>query len=217
MNDSLISALTVAIEESNKPGIVEYLTVAFTFVLTLVAVFSFIIAKRIKISEYLKPLNDFASLTGKLASKILPGVLAKFEVKGFAPEGITAKMAEITSSAAFNIESPKALNDYGIEILKGSGVDKIIDENYVHFVSKIDGDEKPKNGLVVEERAFYAINEEEDNDMLNAVQVYLYENSRMAFETIALIGSIYLRDKYLDDNPTIAPEPEPPKVSQNPE
>ena len=219
MNDSLVSALTVAIQESNKPGILAYLTVLFTFVLAGVAVASFILARRIKVAEHLKPLNDFAHLVGSLTSKILPGMLQRFEKKGFAPEGTIAKMAEITSSAAFNIGSPKELNDYGFEILENSGIGKIIDNNYKHFASKVDGEERPKNGLIVEERAFYAISKEkeEDNEMLNTVQVYLYENPDIAFETIVLVGSIYLRNKYLENNPSIVPEPEPPEVSSDPE
>ncbi len=217
MSDSLVSALTVAIQESNKPGILSYLTVIFTFVLAGVAVLSFILARRIKVAEHLKPLNDFVHLVGSLTSKILPGMLAKFETKGFAPEGATARMAEITSSAAFNIGSLRELTDYGIEILEGSGINKIIDDNYAHFASKVDGEERPKNGLTVEERAFYVINSEEDSDMLNSVQVYLYENSDMAFETVVLVGSIYLREKYLEKNPSIAPEPESSEGSPNPE
>lgn len=217
MSDSVITALTVAIQESTKPSILAYFTAVFTFILTLVAVLSFVLAKRIKVSEHLKPLNEFVRLAGSLTAKILPGVLDRFEKKGFAPKGSTVRMAEVTASAAFNVESPKVLNDYGIEILESSGLNTIIDDNYDYFASKLDGEEMPKNGLVVEERAFYAISEQEDNDMLNQVQAYLYENPDRAFDTVVLIGSIYLRDEYLKNNPNIVPEPEPPEVNPHPE
>lgn len=63
--------------------------------------------------------------------------------------------------------------------------------------------QKIRNLQDVEQQSFYVLKETEDDKIADPLKNYLYNNPTRNINTIFFVGSIYLRDKYLEKHPEL--------------
>ena len=178
-------------------------------IVTFGSIILFLIGWKNRWLERLKPFKTMVGRANSFMDEILPSMMSTFETKGLAPEGTLAKWTTIVSQDVVSSKSPKFLTKSGEEFLEDTGMKNIIDENLTPLISTLEK-EKLDNAFDVEERAFYVIKEFEDSRKSTRLKNYLYSHSNETMESIILVGSIYLRDKYLEKYPKL-------KVNENSE
>lgn len=141
-------------------------------------------------------LDVVATKATALMDKIVPRILQGLEKSGVIPENTLAEWTEFLSSANYNVNSPKQLNENGNKLLSDCGIKGIIDKNTQMFESELDA-AKLTTALDVEEKAFYVLDNHKDNEIFKSLKVYIYNNSKVDVFLCLYVGSLYLRNIYL--------------------
>lgn len=100
------------------------------------------------------------------------------------------------------LNSPLQLTEKGKNLLKESHLSEIIDDNLDKFLENI-AEKSPQTGYDVETSAFLAIFSFFNDPIMNPFKHYLYEHPKVNQDDILKLGSIYLREKYLEKHPEI--------------
>ncbi|MFZ3076851.1 MAG: hypothetical protein WA139_00150 [Candidatus Aenigmatarchaeota archaeon] len=93
--------------------------------------------------------------------------------------------------------SPLQPTDFGLELLKKSGMEEYVKANEDSLIKKVK--EKLKKGYTaydVQEQSIKLMVELKDGNMLNTIKEYAFNNG-MSIETILRLGGLMLRDKFL--------------------
>jgi hypothetical protein len=113
--------------------------------------------------------------------------------------------------------SPYKITSFGEVLLENSGAKKCVDDNVNFFILEIQKLE-PKVALDVEQNALSVLNENLKHDFFNDIKNYIYNlpnpteildkanNStklNIKMESVLMVMSIYLRDKYFELHPEI--------------
>lgn len=95
-------------------------------------------------------------------------------------------------------ESPLKPTEYGAQLIKDSGLEKVIDENRDFLRTKLKASlPKDYTEYDVQEKARSLFIELKDNPILNPVKKWVYENPT-DIEVILKVGGLWLRDDFLD-------------------
>lgn len=137
--------------------------------------------------------------------KIAPEVLKYLEDNSLVPDGTFGKCMAIATEDIILSQSPKRLTEEGERILRDSGIQKIIDSSLDGFISKLKK-KHLKGPLELEEQCLYLLKNEKDEKATLRLENYLYNHPEYTINTILLVGSIYLRDKYLEKHSDILKE-----------
>jgi len=148
----------------------------------------------------LQAIKTMASTVNAFMEKILPDLLQGFEKKGFVPSGALSSWAKVVSAEKYSIKSPKRLNKEGQLVLKESGMKEIIDTHMKTFIKELK-DENLESPLDLENRSFEILKSKEKDKITIPLRYYLYDHSDEDIDTIFFVGSIYLRDKYIERHP----------------
>lgn len=113
--------------------------------------------------------------------------------------------------------SPYKITTYGEELMTLSGARKCIDDNVDYFIRLIE-EREPKVALDVEQYALSVLNENTKHEMFNDIKNYVFNSPAsvtvkvndgppmditIKIESILMVMSIYLRDKYFQKHPEI--------------
>jgi hypothetical protein len=98
--------------------------------------------------------------------------------------------------------SPLQLTEDGEKLIKEVKLDKAFEENTDDFLNCIES-EQPKLKYDVEIAAIKSISMLYDNEYMNPVKVFLYNNPNRSIENVAPTLGVYIRDKYLEMHPEI--------------
>ncbi len=112
-------------------------------------------------------------------------------------------------------QSPRALNQYGLELFRDIDGNKFLEQNKHRLFAFIDA-ESPKTAYDVEEDAKRAVFSLRDDDSFNEIKVWLYNSPAkkikiggketdycFALEDACFVISLPLRDMYLEEHPEI--------------
>lgn len=112
-------------------------------------------------------------------------------------------------------QSPRALNQYGLELFRDIDGNKFLEENRQRLFAFIDA-ASPKTAYDVEEDAKKAVFSLRNDDSFNAIKVWLYNSPAkkikiegketdycFALEDACFVISLPLRDMYLEAHPEI--------------
>jgi len=142
-----------------------------------------------------------------------------------ASKSVGARIDEVLKHLALNkvseSKSPRALNDYGKQILTQSGIGTIVDDQLDNIVEKVRA-KNPENAYQVQEMVLDVVQKLiEDDKIKNEVEQAAFK-SGVTVDVVLLVGGIYIRDKVLDkldmhpeeiDKHT--PKPGAPKTPEN--
>ncbi|MFH1089772.1 MAG: hypothetical protein V1716_05115 [Candidatus Uhrbacteria bacterium] len=111
------------------------------------------------------------------------------------------------NSTNFNVAelqtySPLTLTPGGEEFIKTIGFNNVFNTNKTEFFGFIDS-EKPKLKYDVEFAAIRCISSLYDQDIMNFLKVFFYNNPSRNLENTAPTLGVYVRDKYLAEHPEI--------------
>ncbi len=162
----------------------------------IASLIAIIVAWRAWRGKWLTPVNKLASTGNAFARKILPGVLEQFEDKDLAPKGTLKTWTEVVSEEFYKAHSLKKPSKEGKAILQESGIGKIIDVNQDALIAEMETS-KPDTAEEVESLAFYVLVDKYDEEIMKPLKIYLFNNPDMSWGSVLLVGSYYLRDKYL--------------------
>ena len=114
--------------------------------------------------------------------------------------------------------SPYLITNIGFQLLEMSGGKKVIDNNLEFFIHEI-RELNPKTPYDAEDYAFSVVLKNIGNEIFNPVKNFIYYSPEkiemhdpdanlkievhISMEGILNVMSIYLRDKYIEENPTI--------------
>lgn len=93
-------------------------------------------------------------------------------------------------------QSPVSLTDRGLNFLKDSGSERVIDDNFEELLKQVEA-LNPKTPYDVQEDARKVIEKLRDDDRLNPIKNYLFKEGATMEDAIAVMG-VYLRDKVLE-------------------
>lgn len=117
----------------------------------------------------------------------------------------------------YKAESPLKITEKGMEIIEKIGFKKTIDDNLPYFFKFIDG-LKPKSALDVEETCIGVIRyliTDKKKIIFNDVENFLYNNPQYNKPEYFKVAGLYLRDKYLEQNPSFLPPRDEESINQN--
>lgn len=140
--------------------------------------------------------------------EIAPEVFKYLEDNKSVPQGTFSKsMSVATKGYVVESASHKQLTEEGERLLQNSGIQKIIDSSLDNFIEALEN-KQLKSPLEVEEQSLYLLKNENEKDEKATLHLekYLYNHPEYTKNTILLVGSIYLRDKYLEKHPDILKE-----------
>lgn len=105
--------------------------------------------------------------------------------------------------------SPLYLSDSGKKLLQDSGLGRIISDNEAELIRKLK-ERKPQTAYDVEKEAFLVLADfiSEKEDANRTIKNFIFNNPQIEgrnidFPDLAFVGSISLRDVYLDKNPSL--------------
>lgn len=182
--------------------ILQILAYSVTVLAGIGTIIGIIVAWRKRWFQQLKPFSKMANTVNIFMAEMLPSILEKFESKDLCPDGTLVKWVTLISKDKISISSPKILNEKGKKILEESGIKEIIDNNKSELIKKLK-DKKIKNLLDIEKQSFYVLKSLEKREVFVPIKNYLYNNPDSYIEAILFVGSIYLRDKYFKEHPTL--------------
>lgn len=91
--------------------------------------------------------------------------------------------------------SPVSLTERGAKLLKDSGGEKFVDENFDELLAAVDT-MNPKTAYDVQEDSKEAIKKLADDDRINDIKNFLFKDGS-TLEDVFIVMSIYLRNKIL--------------------
>ena len=160
----------------------------------------------IKAYKFLKKvflsLDLYMKKSTALMDKIVPRILKGFEDKGFVAPNTLVEWTEIVSANNYTTTSPKKLNNTGKQILTDCSIKQIIDGNTGVFLNDLDS-MGLKTALDVEEKSFYVLDNRKEEDIFKSLKNYIYNHSDVDIYTCLFVGSLYLRDLYLQQHPNL--------------
>lgn len=117
----------------------------------------------------------------------------------------------------FNTSSPIQLNAFSKELLEESGAKHFVDSSYEKLSEKVE-DKKPKSLLDINQFAISVIFDLTDTEAFSKIKDFIYQNpnykgKRVDLSLIITLTSLYLRDKYLENNPELIEKDEEPERS----
>lgn len=98
--------------------------------------------------------------------------------------------------------SPYQLTDAGKKMIGDMGFDDVFANNKDDFFGCID-DEKPKFKYDVETAAIQSVFALSDQEYMNFLKIYFYNNPKRNLQNTAPTLGVYIRDKYLEAHPEI--------------
>ncbi|QQS20881.1 MAG: hypothetical protein IPL87_05055 [Candidatus Moraniibacteriota bacterium] len=98
--------------------------------------------------------------------------------------------------------SPLQLTEKGEEFLEAKAFDHIFRDNKDVFFASISAD-KPSSKYDVETSAYKTIFALLEQPFFNPVKKFYYEHPNESIQSFAKVGSIFLRDRYLESHPEI--------------
>lgn len=149
------------------------------------------------LSEHLEFFTRTATTLNSFLTKVMPSMLEGFEKKELVPKGTLREWASLTTENRFSVSSLRQLNEKGQKLLEESGMKKIIEDNVDNLLSRLE-EEEVESPREVEMKSFYILKEIEDTKIATPIKDYLYDNLSEEINAIFLLGSIALRDKYLE-------------------
>lgn len=158
------------------------------------AVISFIvgtIAASMKIGEYKNKVDNLESTIGKDEHGGLRKTVGDVRDKVIACETSLKEREPLTKR-----KSPVSLTDRGINFLKDSGGEKLVDDNFDELLKKVDGLD-PKTAYDVQEDARKVIEGLRDDERINPLKEFLFKDGS-TIEDLFTVMSISLRDKVLN-------------------
>jgi hypothetical protein len=94
--------------------------------------------------------------------------------------------------------SPLVLNDAGNKILRDSGIDKIIQQNYKDILNKVK-ERNPENAYKAQEDIIEIVKDLKNfPDLINVIELGAF-SSGSDVETVLFVGAIDIRDKILEE------------------
>jgi hypothetical protein len=112
--------------------------------------------------------------------------------------GISDRVNTIWGAMFLTTRSPKYLNEYGLKILKDSGVEKTIDNHYNEIVQIVKRS-SPSNAYQAEQSVISAVQSLVlDENCKNELEVGAYKTGQ-SIATVLYVGAIYIRDKVLKE------------------
>ena len=110
----------------------------------------------------------------------------------------------LTKNSEFDLKelqpfSPLQLTDIGKGLISSLGFDKVFADHKQEFFSLID-EEQPKLKYDVEIAAIKAIAALYDQDYMQFLKIYMYNNPTRNLENIAPTLGVYIRDAYLAEH-----------------
>ena len=149
-----------------------------------------------------EPFLEFIARADAFLKFVIPDLLSGFQKRELIDDKCLANWARILSSDLHGQQSLRQLNELGQEIIHKSGIKEFIDSHLGELTEELWKHRLP----VVEEievAAFVAlekfIKDLEDGESL--FEPYLYSNPNISMQMLAYVGSLYLRDKFLEANP----------------
>lgn len=149
--------------------------------------------------------KSMATRTNAYMQDIAPEIFKYLEDNNSVPQGTFSKsMSVATKGYVIESASHKKLTEEGERLLQNSGIQKIIDSSLDNFIEALEN-KQLKSPLEVEEQSLYLLKNENEKDEKATLHLekYLYNHPEYTKNTILLVGSIYLRDKYLEKHPDI--------------
>jgi len=114
---------------------------------------------------------------------------------------------DIKGIELYSAESPLKITEKGMEIIEKIGFKKVIDNNSDYFFKYINGLE-PKSALDVESICIGLIRylmTDKKNNIFKEIEDFIYNNPEYNNPEYFKAGGIYLRDRYLEKNPSLLP------------
>ncbi len=106
------------------------------------------------------------------------------------------------NSSELKSMSPLTLTEEGNKFISELTFDDVFAENKQEFFGYIDS-EKPKFKYDVENAAIKSIYALSDNDFMDFLKIFLYNNPNRTMDDTAPTLGVYIRDKYLEAHPEI--------------
>ena len=141
------------------------------------------------ISQNIKP--DIRTIDDKINNQVLPALNEIGKGVSF----LTGKMEGINLTKS---SSPLVLNEKGEKILKDSGIDKIIDNNYSDILAKVKS-KNPANAYLAQEIIKDVVKKLiNDTNLKNVIEIGAL-NCGSDIDTVLFVGAIYIRDEILNE------------------
>ena len=147
--------------------------------------------------RFLKSFYKTLKSVGAFMDKILPSVLASMERKKFISYGILEQWTKIVAQNYAQVKSPTQLKPAGRKLLKESGMQKIVDDNLSNFLEELKR-QNLKSAYDVERNSFYVLKSLEEIDLVIPLKDYIFNNPGINLDSLFFVGSLYLRDEYLE-------------------
>ena len=106
------------------------------------------------------------------------------------------------NSSELQVLSPFTLTAEGENFIKKIGFQNVFGDNKEDFFHCIES-EKPKLKYDVEAAAIKSISMLYDEEYMNFLKVFFYNNPKRSMENTAQTLGVYVRDKYLSEHPEI--------------
>jgi len=151
--------------------------------------------------------KKMAKTVNEFMRKVLPTVLRGLEDQKIVETGCEKSLIEIISSPYITPDSAKQLNDSGMDLLKNSQMQKIIDANLDSLIQKLEK-QNLKSLFDVEVHSLCILRRMKDEKAITFLKNYIYNNPEKNINDILFVGSIYLRNKYAESHPKILEEVE---------
>ncbi len=147
-----------------------------------------------------------ANTVNAFMETVIPDLLEGFEDKGLVKKGTLSEWTKTVAAEYYaKGQSPLRLNEDGEWLLKESGIKKFIDDALEILLTRLE-EKKLTNALDLEDEAFRVVEENEQEREVAGFKNFLYNNPEETIGNILFVGSIYLRDKYLEIHPEILKE-----------
>lgn len=171
--------------------------------ITLFFVFLYLVTGRFRsLSDSLRVILNTTERLNDIMTRTVPRVLHGLEKKDFADSGSESELIRIMSSQYTTRESPLKLNSRGKDLLESSGTRKVIDSNLDSLIEDMEK-EKLDNLLDIELRCLCVLKRKKDDKEFISAKNYAWNNSNISINNIFYVGSIYLRDKYIEKHPEL--------------
>lgn len=151
------------------------------------------------------PIEQFARNANSFMRDILPGALDHLEGTGAIPGGTHAKYTQSLFDNTTKHHSARTLTDHGNKLLLESGIGKYIDDNKNKLI-KIMESKKFETALDAEQGSFYIMRDEIEGGLGIGLKNYMYSNPETTKDELILVGSIHLKEIFLDKHSELIPQ-----------
>ncbi len=184
-------------------SVIGIITIISTLLLIIIGLISFI-RMSFKVCRFIDEINPHmnsfrlaAYRANSFMAKILPNILEKFSAKDLVDNSAKWVWAGVVGSDLYFRKSPKYLNENGKQLLSDSGIMKAVDISLDEFIQNLEEQELSTLGEI-EEASFMLLKVKKDEEVGKRLKQYLYDHVEATLDEILIVGSIYLRDKYVE-------------------